>query len=81
MTNSVSYSFLTPQSFLDLSATVFRDKDAIVYRQKRWTYAQFAACVKQLASALQKWGIKKGDRIAFICPNIPPMVECLISPL
>ncbi|HBB34148.1 MAG TPA: acyl-CoA synthetase [Cyanobacteria bacterium UBA9273] len=75
MTNSVSYSFLTPQSFLDRSATVFRDKDAIVYRQKRWTYTQFAARVNQLASALQKWGIKKGDRVAFICPNIPPMLE------
>jgi acyl-CoA synthetase (AMP-forming)/AMP-acid ligase II len=75
MTNSVSYSFLTPQSFLNRNANVFRDKDAIVYRQKRWTYAQFAARVNQLANALRKWGIQKGDRIAFICPNIPPMLE------
>ena len=71
----VSYSFLTPQSFLDRSANVFPNKDAVVYRQKRWTYAQFASRVKQLASGLRKWGLKKGDRIAFICPNIPPMLE------
>ncbi|HBL13454.1 MAG TPA: acyl-CoA synthetase [Cyanobacteria bacterium UBA11162] len=71
----VFYSSLTPQSFLDRSANVFRNKTAIVYRQQRWTYAEFAARVNQFASALQKWGLYKGDRIAFLCPNIPPVLE------
>lgn len=71
----VSYTFLTPQSFLERSASVFRDKDAIVYRQRRWTYPEMATRVRQLASALRAWGLKKGDRVAFICPNTPPLLE------
>ncbi|NET29224.1 acyl--CoA ligase family protein [Okeania sp. SIO1I7] len=71
----VSSQFLTPQSFLERSVAAFRDKDAIVYRSSRWTYAQFAARVNQLANALKNWGLQKGDRVAFLCPNIPPMLE------
>jgi fatty-acyl-CoA synthase len=72
---SISYSFLTPQSFLERSAYVFRDKEAVVYRQKRWTYSELAARVYQLANALRQWGLRPGDRVAFICPNTPPLIE------
>lgn len=74
-THQVNYSHLTPLSFLARTARVFPDKDALVYRQQRWTYAQFAARVNQLASALQRWGLQAGDRVAFLCPNTPPMAE------
>jgi fatty-acyl-CoA synthase len=47
----------------------------VVYRQQRWTYPEFAARVNQLASALRGWGLRKGDRVAFLCPNIPPLLE------
>ncbi|WP_426584288.1 acyl--CoA ligase family protein [Dapis sp. BLCC M229] len=73
--HEVSSQFLTPQSFLERSVAAFSDKDAIVYRSSRWTYAQVAARVNKLASALKNWGLQKGDRVAFLCPNIPPMLE------
>ncbi|NET76945.1 acyl--CoA ligase family protein, partial [Okeania sp. SIO1F9] len=73
--HQISSQFLTPQSFLERSVGAFADKDAIVYRSSRWTYAQFATRVNQLASALKNRGLEKGDRIAFLCPNIPPMLE------
>lgn len=73
--NSVNRACLTPLSFLERSTYVFRDKDAVIYGQQRWTYAQFAARVYRLASALRCWGLHKGDRVAFLCPNIPPMLE------
>src|SRR4029453_2078962 len=38
-------------------------------------YRTFAERVDRLASALQAAGLRKGDRVAFLCPNIPPMVE------
>ena len=66
---------LTPQSFLDRSAYVFREKKAIIYGDRSWTYPEFAARVDRLASALRAWGMQKDDRIAFLCPNIPPMLE------
>ncbi|GGA15954.1 hypothetical protein CYANOKiyG1_29980 [Okeania sp. KiyG1] len=57
--HKVSYQCLTPQSFLERSVAAFHQKDAIVYRQQRWTYAEFATRVNQLANALKTGGYKK----------------------
>ena len=70
----ICHSVLTPLSFLDRSREVYPNKVAIVYGEQRLTYAQFAARVNRLASALRVAGLQKGDRVAFLCPNIPPML-------
>jgi fatty-acyl-CoA synthase len=66
---------LTPGSFLRRSAYVFPDKEAVVYDDRRYTYQEFEERVNRLASRLKNEGFQKGDRIAFLCPNIPPMLE------
>jgi fatty-acyl-CoA synthase len=66
---------LTPLSFLERSAEVFRTKPAVIYGDQVFTYPQLRERVNRLASALHKVGIRKGDRVAIICPNIPPMLE------
>src|SRR5499426_1123295 len=66
---------LTPLSFLVRSAYVFPDKTAVVHGERRYTYRQFSERVNRLASALRAAGLQKHDRVAFICPNIPPMLE------
>lgn len=71
----VNYEPLSPISFLRRSAAVFPNKTAVVYNEKKYTYAEFHERVNRLASALGKAGIGKGDKVAFICPNIPPMLE------
>lgn len=71
----VNYDVLTPVSFLCRSAIVYTDKVAVIYRNKRYTYKDFYSRVNRLASALIKIGIGKGDKVAFICPNTPPMLE------
>ena len=73
--SKVSYQSLSPLSFLNRNATVFRHKTAIVYGEQRWTYAEFADRVQRLAGALQQWGLQPGDRVAFLCPNLPPLLE------
>ena len=75
LSSKVFNSFLSPQSFLSRSAQVFRDKEAVVYGSQRLTYSQLASRVNQLASALRSWGLSKGERVAFLAPNIPPMLE------
>ena len=75
LSSKVFNSFLSPQSFLSRSAQVFRDKEAVVYGSQRLTYDQLASRVNQLASALRSWGLSKGERVAFLAPNIPPMLE------
>jgi acyl-CoA synthetase (AMP-forming)/AMP-acid ligase II len=66
---------LTPVSFLERSAYVFPDKVAVVHGARRYTYTQFAERVNRLASALRAAGMGKHDRVAFLCPNIPAMLE------
>ncbi|MBV9455174.1 MAG: long-chain-fatty-acid--CoA ligase [Rubrobacter sp.] len=66
---------LTPVSFLRRSAYMFPNKTAIVHGDRRYTYQQFEERVNRLASRLYQSGFQKGERIAFLCPNIPPMLE------
>ncbi len=66
---------LTPLSFLERSAEVFRSKPAVVYGERSYTYPEMRARVRRLASALRRFGIAKGDRVAILCPNTPPMLE------
>jgi fatty-acyl-CoA synthase len=71
MTAAVFDTPLTPLAFLGRSAEVFPDKTAIVHGARRVSYREFAAETTRLARALQASGIEPGDRVAFLCPNIP----------
>jgi fatty-acyl-CoA synthase len=66
---------LNPLSFLERSALVYPEQVAIVHEDRRYTYREFAARVNRLASSLRRAGLEKGDRVAFICPNIPALLE------
>lgn len=74
-TASVNKSILTPVEFLTRSAFVYPDKTAVIHGDKRYTYREFSQRVYRLANALKAKGVGKGDKVAFICPNIPPMLE------
>ncbi|MFC4004287.1 acyl--CoA ligase family protein [Prauserella oleivorans] len=68
------YTPLTPLAFLERSAEVFPDKTAIVYRDRRISYREFAAEVTRVADALRAGGVRPGDRVAYLLPNIPEML-------
>ncbi|GLY70120.1 acyl--CoA ligase family protein [Amycolatopsis taiwanensis] len=65
---------LTPLAFLERSAEVFPDKEAIVYGERRLTYREFAAEATRVAHALRACGVGPGDRVAYLLPNIPEML-------
>ncbi len=75
VSEKVYRSELTPVSFLRRSAYMFPDKTAVVYGERRYSYAELEERVNRLASRLRDAGLGKGDRVAFLCPNIPPMLE------
>jgi fatty-acyl-CoA synthase len=75
LTENVYRSELTPVRFLRRSASVFPDKTAIVHGPRRYPYREFEERVNRLASALRAAGLHKQDRVAFLCPNIPAMLE------
>ena len=66
---------LTPVSFLKRSAYVFPEKTAVVHGRRRYSYRQLEERVNRLASALRRAGLERHDRVAFLCPNIPAMLE------
>ena len=76
MTSDKVYrSELTPVDFLRRSARVYPNKIAIVHGECRYTYAQFSERVCRLASGLQNAGFSTGDRVAFLSPNAPALLE------
>src|ERR671934_480261 len=66
---------LSPVSFLRRSAFVYPDKIAVVHGEHRYTYREFHERVNRLASALVGAGVEAGDRVAFLCPNTPALLE------
>jgi len=70
-----NYVPLTPIDFLVRAAQVYGERLAIVHGEIRRTWRETAERARRLASALHKVGIGRGDTVAVLLPNIPPMVE------
>jgi len=66
---------LTPIRFLRYAAEQFPKKTAIVCRNERFTYAQFAERSSRLAGALKGLGVEAGDRVAFLSVNCHRLLE------
>lgn len=73
--NEANFTPLTPLSFLERAAEVYPQRTAVVHGSLRRTWAQTYERCRRLASALQRAGLGKGDTVAVMLPNTPPMVE------
>jgi fatty-acyl-CoA synthase len=73
--NAANFVPLTPLSHLARAADVFANRTAVVYGKTRRSYADYFARVSRLASALAASGIKPGDVVATLLPNIPAQAE------
>src|SRR5580692_10639855 len=62
--NAANFQPLTPLSFLARAAQVYPDQIAIIHGARSWTYREFYARARRLASALVKRGIERGDTVA-----------------
>src|SRR5215472_9508186 len=72
---------LTPLDFLARSAQTWRDVTAVVDGARRFTYAEFAGRVAQLAGALTALGVGAGDRVAVLAPNGAMPLEAHFGPM
>jgi len=66
---------LTPLEFARRSRALYPDREALVDGDLRLTYAQFLDRADRWSSALQKLGVKQGDRVAYIAPNTHAQLE------
>ena len=73
--NGANHAPLTPLSFLARSAEVYPQRTAIIHGESRRSWSEVHSRCRQLASALVRHGIGRGDTVAVMLPNTPPMVE------
>ncbi|GJS41452.1 AMP-binding, conserved site-containing protein [Tanacetum coccineum] len=66
---------LSPISFLERAAKVYRDRISVVYGSIKYTWEEtHRQCVK-IASSLNRLGVARGDVVAILAPNVPAMLE------
>ena len=73
--NPANYQPLTPITFLERAASVFPDYTAIIHGSIKRSYSEFYQRSCQLASALSKKGVNRGDTVSVILANTPAMLE------
>ncbi len=73
--NAANFVPLSPVSFLERAALVYPDKVAVRHGALAYTYREFEARARRLASALAARGIRRGDTVAVMAPNVPALLE------
>ncbi|WP_299358825.1 acyl-CoA synthetase [uncultured Paracoccus sp.] len=73
--NAANFVQLSPLSFIERTAAVYPDLEAVSYGNVRRNWAETYARTRRLASALAKRGFGKGDTVSIVAANIPEMFE------
>ena len=77
--NNANFVPLTPLSFLQRAKDIYPNYEAVIYEDRKYTWADvYKRCVK-FASALEKIGIRKGDTVSFLAFNTPEIFEAHYS--
>jgi fatty-acyl-CoA synthase len=66
---------LSPLEFFRRARRLYADRPAVVDGDLRLSYAQFGDRCDRWSSWLQRAGVKKGDRVAYISPNVHAQLE------
>ena len=66
---------LTPLEFARRARKLYPERVALVDGDSTWTYGEFLGRCDRWSAVLQKIGIRRGDRIAYLSPNSPAQLE------
>ncbi|MDH5227198.1 MAG: AMP-binding protein, partial [Gammaproteobacteria bacterium] len=66
---------LTPLDFLRRARKLYGNREAIVDGDRRFTYEEFGRRCDLWSAALVKLGVKRGDRVATLAPNMHQHLE------
>jgi fatty-acyl-CoA synthase len=73
--NAANFAPLTPISFLPRTAAIHPERIAVVHGALRLTYQQLLERARRLGSALSRRGVRPGQTVAAMLPNVPAMLE------
>lgn len=68
---SIKYPIMPVYEFWRNSARKFPDRDAVIYYNAKYSYADLWDQIECFASNLMGMGVVKGDRVALLLPNTP----------
>ena len=66
---------LTPLEFARRARRLYPEREAVVDGERRLTYREFFERCDRWSAALQKLGVRPGDRVAYIAPNTHAQLE------
>ena len=72
---AANFVALSPVSFVERSAEVFGDLEAVVHGARRYTWAQTRDRSARLAAALASFGVGRGSTVSAMLHNTPEMIE------
>ena len=70
----IEYEQICLPSFLERSADRFPDNVALLFQGYKITYHQLGQMVNRFAACLNDFGVRKGDSVAILLPNLIPCV-------
>ena len=73
--NMANYVPLSPIGFLLRTASVYPDRLAVAYGERRYSWREVLERCRRLAAALTARGVGRGDTVAVMGPNIPETFE------
>jgi len=66
---------ITPLLFLERAEHVYERRIGAIYGRRRLSYGELGTRSRRLAAALAGAGIRRGDRVAFLAPNVPALLD------
>ena len=66
---------LTPLEFARRARKLYPDRVAVIDGDKSWTYSQLLDRCDRWSAVLQKLGVNRGDRVAYLSPNSHAQLE------
>ncbi len=73
--NEANYTPLSPLSFLERAAMVYPHQVSVLHGDRHYTWADTYGRCRRLAGALRGVGVRRGDTVAVMAPNIPAIYE------
>ena len=79
--NSVDFQDILIPQYLEESAKTFPEKTALIFQGFTMTFKELDEMVARFSAALKGFGVKKGDSVAILLPNVIPCVVAYYATL
>jgi fatty-acyl-CoA synthase len=73
--NAANFTALTPLGFLERAAVAYPERTAVIHGTQRFGYSELDRRCRRLGSALAARGVRPGQVVSVLAPNVPCALE------